>query len=435
MEQQIQNEENGKRPIESLSVMTELLLPSHANLLGTAFGGQILSWMDICAGLAAKKHCKRPCVTAAVNTVHFINPIHVGETAIMKSKVVCAFKTSMEVVVTMYAESLSGERRLCCSSGFTFVSLDKNGNKTTEAIPKLIPQSEQEKLMNIEANQRRSLLMKERNEKKNHDYAQKAQEDSTSTLTTSVNQMLTLSSSPYLVQSDLKPSEKSQSESQQDTEKKDSQHIHHHHHHHNGDDWAYTSLSSVEATHLVLPSHANSLGITFGGQIMNWMESCANIAAMRHSKKICVLASLDRLHFVQPTFVGDAIIFKSQVNRTFKSSMEVGVTVWAENLITGEKRYCNRSYFTYVTVDILSQNINTQLPFRGPQQQILQKLQEKHQKQIEDSSSLSDKESQKYLRRIIPQTEDEKRRYFQAEQRRNQRLKERDNLNQRVVDD
>eukprot|EP01118_Nematostelium_gracile_P017215 TRINITY_DN7290_c0_g1_i1.p2 TRINITY_DN7290_c0_g1~~TRINITY_DN7290_c0_g1_i1.p2 ORF type:complete len:213 (-),score=45.76 TRINITY_DN7290_c0_g1_i1:723-1361(-) len=110
--------------------------------------------------------------------------------------------------------------------------------------------------------------------------------------------------------------------------------------------------SMCEVTHLVLVSHANTIGVTFGGQIMAWMESCALIAAMRHSRRICITLSVDSLRFLKTVSVGDALIVKSVVNNVFHStSMEVGVKVYSEDLMTGERVKCNHAFFTFLAVE------------------------------------------------------------------------------------
>lgn len=104
-------------------------------------------------------------------------------------------------------------------------------------------------------------------------------------------------------------------------------------------------------TQLVLPSHANTTGITFGGQVMFWMEACASLSAMRHMRRLAIIVAADELHFLQPTFIGEAVLIRSHVTRTFVTSLEVAVTVDAENLKTGERRHCNTAFFTFVAVD------------------------------------------------------------------------------------
>lgn len=109
--------------------------------------------------------------------------------------------------------------------------------------------------------------------------------------------------------------------------------------------------SQVVMTELVLPSHTNSLGSIFGGVIMSWIDICGAIAAQRHSNNIVVTASLDDLHFVAPVFTGWVVNLKSSVNFVSRTSMEVGVRVDAENPRTGEVFHTATAYLTFVALD------------------------------------------------------------------------------------
>lgn len=111
------------------------------------------------------------------------------------------------------------------------------------------------------------------------------------------------------------------------------------------------SVSQVVMTELVLPQHTNALGTVFGGQIMAWIDICAAIAAQRHSRKPVVTASVDALQFIAPVLKGWTVNFKASVNYAGKTSMEVGVRVDAENPITGEKFHTASAYLTFVALD------------------------------------------------------------------------------------
>src|SRR5512139_4139917 len=87
------------------------------------------------------------------------------------------------------------------------------------------------------------------------------------------------------------------------------------------------SESVVTMTELVLPQHTNQLGNLLGGQLMHWIDICAALSASRHSGRICVTASLDRLDFHQPIKLGEVVTLVAIVNRAFRTSMEVGVRV------------------------------------------------------------------------------------------------------------
>jgi len=102
---------------------------------------------------------------------------------------------------------------------------------------------------------------------------------------------------------------------------------------------------------VVLPNDANPLGNILGGRVMHLIDMAAAIAAHRHSSSYVVTASVDYLDFRNPIRVGELIILKSSVNRVFRTSMEVGVKVFSENVLTGERKHTSSAYVTFVAVD------------------------------------------------------------------------------------
>lgn len=111
------------------------------------------------------------------------------------------------------------------------------------------------------------------------------------------------------------------------------------------------SNSQIEMTELVLPNHTNQLGNLLGGQLMHWIDICAALSAAKHANKICVTASVDRIDFHHPIKLGDAVTLIASVNRVFKTSMEVGVKVYAQNFRLGTKIHTNTAYLTFVAVE------------------------------------------------------------------------------------
>jgi acyl-CoA hydrolase len=109
--------------------------------------------------------------------------------------------------------------------------------------------------------------------------------------------------------------------------------------------------SMSEMVELVLPNDANPLGTLLGGRLMHWIDLAGALAALRHSRGYVVTASTDHLDFHFPVRVGDMVIFKSSVNRVFKTSMEVGIKVWVESFFNGERHHVSSAYLTYVAVD------------------------------------------------------------------------------------
>ena len=147
------------------------------------------------------------------------------------------------------------------------------------------------------------------------------------------------------------------------------------------------SSSQVVMTQLVLPSHTNSLDTVFGGTVMSWIDISAAIAAQRHSNKIVVTASIDRLSFIAPIKKGWVVNLKASVNFASKTSMEVGVKVEAENPLTSEMFHTASAYLTFVAVD--SEGKPSEVPS------------------------------------LVPETDIEKRRYAAGQKRRELRLSDR----------
>lgn len=148
-----------KTVAQSLVTMTELVLPNHTNQLGNLLGGQLMHWIDICAALASARHSQRVCVTASVDRIDFHHPIKLGNVVTLIATVNRAFKTSMEVGVSVYAESHEQAIRIHTNSAFlTFVSVDENG-KPTETY-EIVPETEEEKRRFEEALVRRQLRLK-----------------------------------------------------------------------------------------------------------------------------------------------------------------------------------------------------------------------------------------------------------------------------------
>lgn len=142
-----------------------------------------------------------------------------------------------------------------------------------------------------------------------------------------------------------------------------------------------------ETSELMMPHHANNLGHVFGGVMLSMMDKVAAIAAYRHSRLNVVTASIDRVDFREPIHVGDLVVMKASVNYVGKTSMEVGVRVEAEELLSGRRRHTNSCYLTFVAVD-------------------------RNGRPIE-------------IPGVTPESAEEKRRYEAAEKRRKIRLEER----------
>ncbi len=139
------------------------------------------------------------------------------------------------------------------------------------------------------------------------------------------------------------------------------------------------SESQTEISQLVIPQYANLFGTVHGGAILSMADSVAYVCAARHAGPRCVTVSVDRVDFREPVRIGELLIFKASVNFTGRTSVMVGIKILAEDLKTGNKRHTNSCYFTFVSLD--------------------------------------ENDRPKPVPRVIPETEEEKRRYAESEAR------------------
>lgn len=151
-----------KTPRASFTEMTELVLPQHGNVLGSAFGGTVLAWIDVCGAIAAQRHCNRVAVTAALDEVNFVHSIKVGDVVVLSARVNAAFNSSLEVEVEVKVEDMrSGQRRRCVDAFMTFVAVDDDGKPCR--VPALVLETREDERRAMEAQERRALRLARRN--------------------------------------------------------------------------------------------------------------------------------------------------------------------------------------------------------------------------------------------------------------------------------
>ena len=132
-----------KTPAESLTLMTEIVLPNDTNVFGNLMGGRLMYWMDIAAAIAAQRHCNAPVVTASVDNISFENPIKLGNTVHIEAKISRSFSTSMEIHLRVWGEDFTQQYRYKSNEAYyTFVALDPN--RRPRKVPTLLPETEEE---------------------------------------------------------------------------------------------------------------------------------------------------------------------------------------------------------------------------------------------------------------------------------------------------
>src|SRR5699024_1983779 len=129
---------------ESMTVMTQLILPNDTNHLGDLMGGTLMRWMDMAGAMAAMRHTNTPVVTAAVDHVSFQKGIPLGSMVVLETFVTRVFRTSLEVFIEVYKEDLDGDRVKCNEAFLTFVALDEATRKPIPA-PDALPETPRQK--------------------------------------------------------------------------------------------------------------------------------------------------------------------------------------------------------------------------------------------------------------------------------------------------
>jgi acyl-CoA hydrolase len=147
-----------KKAQESITIMTELVLPNDTNIFGNLMGGRLMYWMDIAAALSAHRHCKGPVVTASVDNISFENPIKLGNVVHIEAKLTRAFNSSMEVHLNVWGEDLNHQKKYKSNQAYyTFVALDPNSKP--RPVPQLIAETEDEKKLFEGALRRRQIRL------------------------------------------------------------------------------------------------------------------------------------------------------------------------------------------------------------------------------------------------------------------------------------
>lgn len=146
-----------RHPDESATTMTELVLPQHTNTVGTCFGGVILSWIDIAAGICAGRHARSTAVTVAFDDVHFITPVRLGDILNISARLCHVGRTSMEIRVDVWRERYDEAREHANTAYVVFVSVDDAGHP--RPVPGMVLDNDTDRLRHEQARERRQLRM------------------------------------------------------------------------------------------------------------------------------------------------------------------------------------------------------------------------------------------------------------------------------------
>lgn len=268
--------------------MIQFVFPEYANPLGTLHGGRLMNWIMIVGGLAASKVAKGITVLGATDSIDFINPIKVGEVAVLDSWVEYVGKSSLEVGVRVHSENNhTGEKRLTTSSHLAYIAVDKDG-KPSDISEKITPADGEEEAISKEAQKRKGERLSnlfQREEKA------KIIEDESKELS-----------------------------------------------------W------KLETLRIILPEDAFYGNLMSVGKLMMDIDETAAILAGRFVRGIIVTGSIDDLYFYSPIRVGEIIIIKAGLNYVGKMSLEVGIKVLTEDFTTGNQKHTCSAFLNFVHI-------------------------------------------------------------------------------------
>jgi acyl-CoA hydrolase len=273
---------------ETRNEMIQLVFPEHANTAGTLHGGRVMDWIMLAASITSSRIAKGITVLGTTDSIDFINPIKIGEIAILDSWVEYIGNSSLELGVRVRSEDLeTGEKKLTTTSHLAFVAVDEQGKPST-VKDKITPADDVEESISLQARDRKDARMPElanRNEMAEH-----------------------------LV------------------------------------DETEVTRFNLETIRAVLPDDAFYGNFMSVGKLMMDIDETAAILAGRYVKGLIVTGSLDNLYFYSPIRVGDVIILKAGINYVGNTSMEVGIKVLTEDLTTGDQKHTCTAFLTFVHI-------------------------------------------------------------------------------------
>jgi acyl-CoA thioesterase 11 len=288
--------------------MTELFLPSHD-------WSTILKWLDLCALVVSRRHSGIDCVTVSMDDVHFQSELAVGDLVILTGVITRAFKSSMEILVEVKGQTLKAMDKFfpVCRVFFTFV-VPKQPDGSRPSLTPVVPSTEIERELYEEAEERRVYRL------------QQAQAEKALALAEGSKTEIAIEE-PEAEDSSVKAQ--------------------------------LIGGYVCDVTEIVLPIHANTINIAFGGILMGWMSMAALIVGMRWASAPVQIRSIDHILFHAAVMIGEIAVIKAKVCRVWGSVIEVGITVHAQS-IKGTQNFSNTGHF------ILEADKGAQVPLAQP---------------------------------------------------------------------
>lgn len=274
---------------ETKRQMIQFVFPEHASVHDRLSGGRLMDWIMLAATIDSSLISKGITVLGATDSIDFINPVKVGEIVTLESWVEYIGSSSMELGVKVYSENPeSGKKKLTTASHLAFVAVDEDG-KPRKISEKIIPADSDEMSIYVEA--------KERKEGRLTQIAKRNEQARNTIDETEITRM------------------------------------------------------RLETTKVVLPEdtfHGDFMAV---GKLMMDIDQAASILAMRFVKGVMITGSLDDLYFYSPIRIGDIITFKAGITYVGQSSLEVGIKVLSEDVMTGEQRHTCTAFLSFVHLE------------------------------------------------------------------------------------
>ncbi len=273
---------------ETRHQMVQFVFPEHANTQGTLHGGRLMDWIMLAGSVNSSRVSKGITVLGATDSIDFVNPVKVGEIVVLESWIENIGSSSLEVGVMVHAENPeSGERTLTTFSHMAFIAVDKDGNPR-KLDEQIIPADDREMTLYTAAQKRKEGRLPK---------VAKRDDQARNTI-----------------------------------------------------DETEIVRKRLETTRVVLPEDTFYGNFMSVGKLMLAVDETAAILAMRFVKGVLVTGSLDNLYFYSPIKVGDIIIFKAGITYVGNTSLEVGIKVLSENIMTGEQRHTCTAFLSFVHV-------------------------------------------------------------------------------------